>query len=436
MIERICIILVANLIFFSRSLKLKYSSDDVPVFQNPPKYKNKWHKHYLQLIASCRIEPKQDHALTTVLQAITAALVYVAFGANDISFLTALLFSFCPANNQVSIWISGRWYQLVAILLLLCMIFPWGSPLFIFAASTHPAGFFSALVFLGSKWWYLAILMPLAVLYRMKVIKVMVDRKRKVEAVDSDNEWNINKLVVALKTYGYYAFLCIIPWRLSFYHSFLQSMAGNPIMRKRALKKDHWFYLGLALAGYGIWSIWHWTPIAWGLLWFTVAMGPYLNIYRCQQEFAERYLYIGSIGLLYAFANLIVGYPILWGVFLAMYITRLYGYFPAFTDDYWLVEYATINDPGAWYAWHTRARKRFDQGAIREALNMWVMAKMLSPKEFKLLVNIGVLLKMLRNDPEAEQFFQEAEANIIPGQEAQAKEILKGAREGKQPICI
>lgn len=435
MIERICIILAANLIFFFRTMGLKYCSDDVPVYCNPPKFKNKWHKLWLSLIASARWNEKQDHAMTTVLQAITAVLVYLAFGANDISFLTAMLFSFCPANSQVSVWISGRWYMLVTILLLLCMIIPWGSPLFIFAASTHPAGFFSAFVFLGSKWWPLALFMPLAVWYRLKVIKFMVKRKREIEAVDEDKKITINVLVRAIKTYAFYFVLCIFPWRLTFYHKFMQSMAGNIIMRKRAYKKDHWFYIGLAMIGFLIWSFWHWTPVAWGLLWYTMAIGPYSNLYRCQQEIAERYIYIGSVGLMFALANIIIAYPIVIAVFIAGYMVRLWFYMPAYMDDYWLVEYAVMEEPGAWYAWHTRARKRFDQGAIREALNMWVMAKMLSPKEFKLLINIGVLLKMLRNDQEAESFFRQAEENIIPGQEKVAYDILKAAREGKRPIC-
>ena len=436
MLERVLIILLVNLVFFFRTLKLKYSSDDVPILQNPPKYKNFWHKRYLQLIASCRVEPQQDHALTTVLQAITASLVYIAFGANDISFLAAMLFSFCPANNQVSVWISGRWYMLVTILLLLCMICPFGAPLFIFAASTHPAGFFSSLVFLGSKWWYLALLCPLAVWYRLKTIKFMVDRKRKIEAVDEDNRMDINRVVVAIKTYGFYAFLCIIPFKLTFYHSFMHSMAGNIIMRRKAYAKDKWFYLGCTLIGVLLYSFWHWSPIGWGILWYTFAIAPYLNIYRCNQEIASRYCYIGSVGLMYALAHVLIGSPVAIGCFLTMYMVRLWYYMPAYTDDYWLVEYATIESPGSWYAWHTRARKRFDQGAVREALNMWVMAKLISPKEFKLLVNIGVVLKMLKKDQEAEEFFRQAEDNIIPGQEKMAQEILKGARAGNNPICM
>jgi hypothetical protein len=63
------------------------------------------------------------------------------------------------------------------------------------------------------------------------------------------------------------------------------------------------------------------------------------------------------------------------------------------------------------------------------------MAKIISPKEYKLNVNIGVVLHLMKKDAEAEQFFKQAEEVIIPGQEVMAKQIIKDAREGKNPIC-
>lgn len=436
MMERICFIMLVNLVFYWRTLKFKYCSDDIPVYQHPPIYKNKWHKRFLQLIASCRIKPDEDHAITTVLNGLAAIFIYTGLGHNDISFLTAMLFSFCPANNQGSVWISGRWYAIVLILLMASATFPYFAPIFILMASVHPAGWFSPFGFIGSTHWYLAIIGIATMWYQMSVIRFMVDRKRKMEAVDEDKlifTWN--RLIVALKTYGFYAALIIIPFKLTFYHSFLHSMAGNDIMRKEAYKKNHFFYIGCGLAAFLVYSLWHWTPVAWGVAWYTITIAPYTNIYRCNQEVAERYAHIASVGLLFALSNLIIANPVLIAIFMAMFVTRLWVYMTAFQDDYWLIEYAVAEDPGAWYAWHTRALKRFDQGCVREALNMWVMAKMISPKEFKVILNIGVLLKMLKKDDEAEQFFKQAEENIVPGQEEMARGIIANARSGKNPIC-
>jgi hypothetical protein len=379
---RICFIMLINLIFFFRTLRFKYTSDDIPVFQNPPPFKNKWHKRFLQLIASSRLNTQEDHAITTVLHGLCSIMIYVALGHNDISFLTAILFLFCPVNNQCSVWISGRWYVIVAILLLLTYTFPYFSLLLLFIASVHPAGWFSPFGFIGSnKWWLVLIALP-SLFYQVKVIRFMVDRKRKMEAVDEDRKiFTINRLVVALKTYGFYATLGVIPFKLTFYHSFLHSMAGNEIMRKLAYKKDKFFYIGCGLSLYMLYSIFfNWTPIAWGLLWFTICIAPYMNLYRCQQEIAERYTYIANIGLMFSLAQLIIFSPILMTAFIVGYMVRLWVFMPSYQDDYWLLEFAVAEDPGAWYAWHTRALKRFNQGCIREALNMWVMAKLISPK--------------------------------------------------------
>jgi len=88
----------------------------------------------------------------------------------------------------------------------------------------------------------------------------------------------------------------------------------------------------------------------------------------------------------------------------------------------------------AWFAWHMKARKRFENGAYKEALNFWVLAKLINPKEFKLLFNISVMLRMLRKDKEAQEYFNLALQNIIPGQEEDLKPIIKDWREGRMRI--
>jgi tetratricopeptide (TPR) repeat protein len=185
-----------------------------------------------------------------------------------------------------------------------------------------------------------------------------------------------------------------------------------------------------------IYSLLGWNNISWGLLWWTICIAPYLNIFRMQQELAERYVYLANVGLMFVLANLIINYPFIITAFLVFYATRLYYYMPAYTDDYWLIEYSVREEPGSWFAWHLRGHKRLEQGCLREALNMFVMAKMLSPKEFKILFNIGIILKMIKQDKEAERFFEEAAKNIIEGQEIEAKNLLYEAKTGKLPLLL
>ena len=51
-------------------------------------------------------------------------MIYLALGKNNLSFLTAILFSINPVNIQGSVWISGRNYVISSILTLAMFMFP------------------------------------------------------------------------------------------------------------------------------------------------------------------------------------------------------------------------------------------------------------------------------------------------------------------------
>ena len=112
-----------------------------------------------------------------------------------------------------------------------------------------------------------------------------------------------------------------------------------------------------------------------------------------------------------------------------MYATKMWFYLPAYRDDFWLIEYARLNSPDSWFAWHISAMKRFEKNSHMEALIFWVIAKSISPKEFKLLYNIAVCLILMKNLPEALQFLGEAEANIPKGQEVAGNKLIADFRE-------
>jgi hypothetical protein len=216
-------------------------------------------------------------------------------------------------------------------------------------------------------------------------------------------------------------------------------MAGNDISRKKAYTiKDKFFWIGLTviIASLALYFT-QVNQLTSSLIWFMIAIAPFCNLYRCNQESAERFMYLANVGLMVFLANVIISYPVAIGVVLALYATRLFIYYRvAYVDDYWLIEAAVQEDTKAWYAWHTRGYKRFCQGALREALNMFVMAKMMSPQEFKVLFNIGSILVGLKQKEEGEHFLNLAEKYIVEGQEVEAKEVLAAARAGRVPVIL
>lgn len=432
--DKILILIALIFIVYYRTLRYKYVSDDIETAKNPKKYKNILHKIWLMVFEVEKYHIQVDHFITILLHTAVCIMIYIAFGMNNISFIAALLFSINPINNQGSIWISGRGYVVPALFILIAMSVPiyLAIPSLIIAGK-FLIGYYGSLVFLGSPLFYLILALPIIMVFNTKNFNRCVSDKINADTIIEDRKIHFRKFILAIKTYGFYLTLCLIPFRISFLHSFLQSSSGNDIMQKRAYTmKDKFFWIGLTAIVSGIiYSCLHWDIISYGWLWFSISIAPFCNLIRLQQEIAERYAYFPCIGIMIALSNILVSYPIITALFFGYYLATLNNIMEMYLDDYWLVEYAALNDKKSWFAWHLKALKRFEVGAFKEALNLFVMAYMLSPKEFKLLINIAICLKIAKRDKEAEDFLQKAEKNILPGQEKISKEVIDDFRKGK-----
>ena len=437
-IEIICNIIIlfcATYLLYVRAMKYGYVSDDLLSEGRRKAVPSQVALDERVWKSSTSGNTKLDHGISILVHAGCSVMIYVALGLNPIALAAALLFCANPINNQGAVWISGRHYSWCGLFLLMAMSLKWfGFPAMILA-TVHPTALFAPLGYLGSNQWYLICFLPLIWIFHYRSFKREIKARRGQETVDYDRKFSGAKIIIAIKTYGWYFSLCCIPWAMTWYHNFMQSGAGagNELMAKRSRKLDFFFWVGIALIAFLIYSaIWNWTAVAWGLWWYSCAIAPYLNLFRMQQEIAERYVYVANIGVMFALANLLP-LPILLVLF-GFYIARLWTYLPAYTDDYWLIERGINEDPSAWYCWFIRGHKRWQQQAIREALNCWVMAKMLSPHEFKILYNLAIVLKYLKQDAESLKFMDEAKAHVIKGQEKTAEHLFKEYAEGRYQL--
>jgi len=442
--ERIGIIVVVSLIMFFRTLRLGFVSDDIPAAKHNIKPNNVFQRVWWQLEGRKHFGKEEAHAYTLVLHTLTCVFIYLGLGKSDISFLAALLFCVNPRNNQASIWISGRRnYLIPTCLLMAAAAIPLVSPFALFLTTTMATAFVAPIGFLGSPNWWFVLFMPVIWYINIKKFRQQVGGKISVESAEGDKILSLNKLVLAIKTYGFYFFMCLVPDKLSFYHSFLQSGAGsgNEIMCKRAYALDKTFWFGcFLLTAFPLYWIFHgWDGICWGIFWFSVCIAPYLNVIRVQQETADRYVYMAGVGLMFALACVLVAFPSFALAILAVYAVRLFYLIPAYKDEYWLREMCVQEDPMCWFAWHMRALNRWDVGSRHEAFTCWVMAKLISPKEFKIWANLAMVLRKIGNRKESDAAIEEARKCIIKGQEAQSEKLLRGIKaceKGKMPILI
>jgi len=143
-----------------------------------------------------------------------------------------------------------------------------------------------------------------------------------------------------------------------------------------------------------------------------------------------------NVFLTYAVAQLVAPYPLLVAAMLGFYVARTYYTLIMYKDEYFITELAVLEDPHSWWAWHCRAMKRWDTQSYKEAMILWVMAKLISPNEFKVLINIASCLAIMGNKQEGEAFLELARKNIVPGQEVEAMQFIVDYKRGKFPILL
>jgi len=487
-LEKIGIIILLNFLLYCRTLSFKFVSDDFSVWKNPPAFKNAWHKAWLRFIGAAKclspsihiVRSEQtkkwylaflktemlEHLLTIVIHTCICVAIYFAFGQSDISFIASLLYSTNPINNQGTIWPGGRGYALPILCILLSMCLPNLSNISEYYSQYEPTakyivefvaivialsavatillgfcswftiGFLAPLVFIGFDNWWLLLIIPLAWILNVKKFTKAVGNKIKTETYDEDKKIHPKKLILGIKTLGFYTLLCLIPFRVTFYHNFLQSSAGS--MRHKNYTLCRYFWLGFLTISSCIayWYYVPWNTLSWALLAYLIAIAPFCNVIRANQEIAERFACFGNLFLMYALAQVIYPYPIAMAVIITFYATRTFYTLLMYKDEYWITEVSRIEDRYAWWCWHCCAMKAWDQQSYKHALIMWVMARMISPREFKVLMNIATCLRILKNNAEADQYLKLAEENIVPGQEKQSLEFIANHRKGKLPILL
>lgn len=428
--------MLVNILFYARTIKFGYVSDDCPSSQRP-KEPNKWIHAFWVFEGKLKSTPEIDHALTLLIHAFVCVGIYLGFGANDISFFAALLFALNPINNQGSVWISGRGYALSALGMVWALALPMEmGGLMLLGATYSNAGFLMPLCLVGSNHPELLIFMPLVWMFHVKRFRKNVVDKMNIEVFTEDKQIHPKKLILATKTFGFYLIHSLIPIKTTFYHSALESIAGCKAYR--AYTFCRFFWIGaVSICAILAYILTHkWDMVCFGMLWWCVGIAPFLNLYRMQQEIGERYAYLPNVGLMFILASLIHSYPLIISAWLMAYATKTWFYLGAYKDDFWLIEYARMNSPDSWFAWHISAMKRWEKQSYQEALIFWAIAQQISPKEFKILYNLAATFILSNHKEKAMDFLQQAQNNIPKGQEVIAAKIIEDFKQGKIAVLI
>ncbi len=154
---------------------------------------------------------KIEHAFSILLHTTICVLIYLVLGHNHISFWGAILYACNPINNQTSIWLNGRRYALNIILVLLMLATPLSSfalyPLTLFL---QVSAFFTPILLMKYSPWYILMIPALLILGRKKIYSRFMGRFDTLAAGDLKT-FRITRLVMIVKTFGFFFFKMIIP---------------------------------------------------------------------------------------------------------------------------------------------------------------------------------------------------------------------------------
>lgn len=412
-------IILLNLVVYFRTLRY-----DIVIDDNCRKFHQKdLHKNWL--VRLYRISKYSghggfplpiEHLLTIIIHTSVCVAIYLCLGKNNISFIAALLFSVHPANNQVSIWMNGKRFGVVTLLVLLMWgLKPYGLIFYVISPIWHYAAL--PAIFLYHQYWWVWFLLITPLFFYKKIINKIGSRWERIPP----GEIKIirpRKLITLTKMIGYHFLHCLLPRKMSFYHMFMERMGFSKEDNDYwyAYNKDFWIGLGVSLSLIVL-IVFNWgNLLGFGLFWWLLFV-----LMWCQfpvgltQAVAERNYYLPNVGLCYALAYLLPDY-LLMALFI-YYLTKLWFYMPCYKDLKEFYRYALFTFPE-----HFRARAHIVQRELQEHRLFWALRDAgiglgHHPKDCTLnilmaqaLMGIGAWLK-------AKEYLDRAKANLIPGQE-------------------
>lgn len=255
---------------------------------------------------------RHDNIFRIFLYTVICVLIYLAFGANQISFWAAILFALNPVNNQISLWSNGRRYVVNIILVLLMMIcmdhslWPVSLILYAMTMSFHVTAIFAPLA-LGNP-WFSAVIPIVGWLAMPRIIK-KINARNKIIFDDDRRKFTPKRFVIIVKQYGHYFFKMLLPERcqMSYEKMYYWGITEKGNRDAYAFNREFWigafaFVLSVAL--------WYIVPGAYKsyVVFMVLATLQWCAIIPVIQDMADRYCNLANVFMMFFVSYLVHTY--------------------------------------------------------------------------------------------------------------------------------
>lgn len=364
---------------------------------------------------------KQEHLFTLIIHYVNCCLVY----AISNSILVTSLWMLNPVNNQTTIWLNGRRYQLS----LLCVLLSWKFnllflPAYSFAMLLHQSAFcLPLLMFYAGKHIYL---LPIAFvcffIFGYKDIKEKFKTRKEAFVKGSElHKITPKKLILVVKGLGFYFFHTLIPLKPRMYHEFLYYFSRY----ESSIKKGYsiWnleFFQGVFVIGFISYEFFFQKNL-WAFWWFIFQI-QWTPAYPVTMMVADRYTTISSIGLMMILVKYILLLPMefaiaIYACFMMLYFLKYQPLFVAYLSRENFFEYhINLQPDGVEARWHLAIRAL----QLKDPFTAFAILKkglLYRPKDFKLLFLMSNALYVMGRIDKCYEYIAKAREVVPLGEE-------------------
>ena len=410
---KLLVIILATLLIYRKTVYYGYIIDDIQVATHI-RPRGFWRNLWWQIKGGAYTNSRVEHTITLLLHTINSCLIFLAFGRTGIAFLASLLFALNPANTQASVWLSGKVYSAAVTMLLLGIWFKWLFPIFYLMGTFFSLNIVLApLLFLFLQPWFMALMVGF-VFIKHKNRLVKEPTRRYNQSTPWMQELSLRKLIICIKTYGYYFKLGVFPTKLGMCHTYLHVFGLSKRETEQWYSLDKYFWLGIAVGIATIASVFFHQ---WGLVWFTILIAQWCNLMVLNHPICERYLYLPNIGLMLFLSSFLLSLP--YGTYLAVayltyYAVRLSAFLPAYENNLEYFKSNSENFPDIAIPYNQYALELIRFGNPMSAVDNFMKGLYYRPNDFRCNFNLANLFINLGRFNDAIPFINLAEQNLDP----------------------
>ena len=382
---------------------------------------------------------KIEHAVSVLIHTLVCILIWLAFGCNQLSFFTAILFSVHPTTTQITCWLNGKRYGLSAVFVLgMWIALPLGLVLYPFAIWWHITALPAILLAVWEGHWKLLLwaIIPLWMSVKPLQYKFRTRFSRMPEGEIRRLRWR--KLVLFVKSFSYYLTHSLLPVKMSFYHQYMETFGFSDADNAECYAYDTEFWSGLGVVCAYVASVvvtWG-TPWSFGLLWWGGFGVMWFQFpISITQAFSERAIYTANIGLCYSLASLLTHFGhVPYFMYLTYCAHTTYEYMPAYRDINEFYRYALHAFPG-----HHRASAHVAKRYLKShqfAHAMVTASRALAHRKHDCMNNILMAQSLLALGlvDHVFKFLNIAAENLIPGQEGPLTATIKALEQAANKV--